>query len=241
MCALYLCYNQFGPKNRFGILYRYIYKYILNNQFDMSIEDEYWAEQIASFYDYARGRVSNEIATLEWIDDEEKCPGTGYYRELYQDFRQITESKGFPIHSYLSVGSGLGRHVVIASQSFPELQQITSIDWNTQLHASVQSIGIPIKSLRAFAFDAFEVLAKEEQKFDFICFEHIGDMNALVRKKEKRYDQLASICSPGGFIGVVGDSFLIRDELVSRGIIPIPTQNDSDGWNMRNILWRNMR
>lgn len=195
--------------------------------------------RLVAYYDKGESRVSQERLDTEWIDDEDLFPEAEVDRKLFRKFREYIQQAGAPVRRYLSVGSGIGRHIALAHEIFPEISRVTSIDWKTPLHPSVLRLGFDIQVCRMIAFDAIEKLAADGCAFDLVCFENIGDKFVLTRTKNNHaYGALAQIVAPGGFVGVVGDAFLFEDSLISHGFAPIQGIEGDFGPPMQYLLWQ---
>jgi len=187
--------------------------------------------------DWGYGQINKNYPDLTWIENLEVYPKTPVYRNQYKCFSEIAQRLNIKVNKYLSLGSGLGRHIIISREVFPEITHITSVDSKIKPHKTLSQLkGLDHIHLTTTVKYAIRELESKHQKFDFIVFENIGHQHEISTFNEIK--SLSNLLTQTGLIAFIGDtkfdtSLLLGTELFKR----IPNITEDWGDTTKYNLW----
>ena len=191
--------------------------------------------------DFGLGHIPPDMPNTSWIDDRDVYPDTHWYRQVFEVIGLEVQKRNIIIKRYLGLGSGLGRQTVLAAEQFQDLSRLVAVDPNTPIHQSVITRFPFVEQVRLSVFDELMQLQSQQELFDILCFENIGDSNAMYHRRMSAYPALQDVVSPGGFVAALGDTMLLPESLEKAGFSPVPTRKDGESWRMYNMLWQKGR
>lgn len=181
-------------------------------------EDRDWGVKFIAQY---------EPDDTSWVDHP-RYPDTSAYRLDYQKLNELIAQRGGTIRRYLSLGSGLGRHIIIAKEFFPDLESVVAVDDETRLHSSVFGLGLNIEELPVRIETALKQLQQRGEVFDMVAFENVPNHGLYGGAEAKEAIGIfTSILALGGVIVFIGDSSFPRwevDESKLFDSLPAPLQ-----------------
>lgn len=188
------------------------------------------------FADWGYKKIDPSHPDVSWIDDSEVYPKTSIYRDQYSFFNETAKGLGLEIKSYLSLGTGLGRHAVLAHEAFENLKKIVTTDYHITPHATVQALSSFREHLVGPVKNIIAELAEIEEKFDFVCFENIGHNHDI--NTETAVGNLLKLLNPGALLAIIGDTKFDVEVLRASGEL-IKGPSLGDGWADTTIdnLW----
>lgn len=144
------------------------------------------------------GRYYKLPDDLSWITSS-PYSDTWVYQQEYEVIAKLVS-----VTRYLSLGSGLGRHIVIAYGCFPYLQSVVSVDHQLFLRESVRRLPIDIRLVRNTIAGAISELHQEgAQPFDFIAVENVREHGL----DNISLPALKGLLVAGGLLAFVGDTY----------------------------------
>lgn len=161
-----------------------------------------------------------------WINHE-KYPDTEAY---FYDYGKISDL-GHRVERYLSLGSGLGRHIVIAHQTFSELEEVVSVDNKVDLHSSVIALPLSIKTMKLEIVTALVELDQEGEKFDAIIYENVASMPVNYYADTEDVKLLARLLHPNGWVASLGHVPLFEQGFKESGLFrKLYHRHDNHNW-----------
>ncbi|GAB4162409.1 MAG: hypothetical protein Fur003_5500 [Candidatus Dojkabacteria bacterium] len=154
--------------------------------------------------DWGAATISQEVKNTEWVDDPVIYPKTTVYRRQFQEIYQTLLKYNVDVKSYLSLGTGLGRHLVIAKATFPNLDKVVTVDHTMPPHPAVKELFKDLHHYQLPVVNSFSRLLNEQYQFDLICFENIGHEHEVT--SEAAITQLSQLLVPNGALAIIGDT-----------------------------------
>jgi len=188
--------------------------------------------------DWGYKQIDEDYPDLTWIENLEVYPKTPVYKNQYKHFAQIAKRFNISIQSYLSLGTGLGRHIIIGKEAFPLIDQITSVDSKIIPHKTLSKLQVlSHKHLATTVKYAIRELVQNNKTFDLIVFENIGHNHEISTFEEIQL--LSKLLSKKGLLAFIGDTkfdteLLIGTELFER----IPNITEDWGDTTKFNLWK---
>jgi hypothetical protein len=193
---------------------------------------------MALYDDWGKGKIDENHPDLSWIEDHEVYPKTPVYRNQYNHFAQVAKRLGLNVRSYLSLGTGLGRHIVICKESFPEVNSVVSVDSKIHPHKSLSQLELNKHSHhKSTVKHALRALENQKSKFDLVIFENIGHKHEISSFEEIQL--LQKLLNPNSLLAFIGDTkFETTLLLGTDNFIRIPNLTEEYGDTTTHNLWQ---
>jgi hypothetical protein len=121
------------------------------------------------FTDHGRGFTLPK--DLSWINHPPYRETTPLYLGDYQMLGKMLPT----LETYLSLGSGLGRQIILAYSVFPRLRSVTSVDNHLFLHQSVKELPINFRLIHGQISNVVKSLKQEAVQFDLVAIENVRE------------------------------------------------------------------
>lgn len=191
---------------------------------------------MSKYSDWGKLKISPNIPNLSWINDQFVYPKTPIYKKQYQHFKKHADILNINVQTYLSVGTGLGRHIVIAKEIFPTINHIIGIDNEIKPHHTISQLDVTFVHIKKDLISAFKQIQDQGLKFDFIVFENLGHDHNII--STQAIELLLSLQNKNSLLALIGDTKFDTSLLLSTdGYMRIPNETESWGDTTEHNFW----
>lgn len=188
------------------------------------------------YSDWGAEKVDSQRTDLEWVNDLEIYPKTPVYKNQLVAFKDIADQMGINVKSYLSLGTGLGRHIILTKAVFTDIDTVTAIDNEITPHHSLINLNISIVAYKATIKAALQRLIEEGMKYDMVCFENVGHAHDITTEID--FIHISQLLNKPALLTIIGDTNIDSDLLASSGLFKrIPNVTEEWGDATANNLW----